>query len=131
MVLKTADTDVLIIALVNVEKLPVGVNIWLQMGIHTNNTLKYVNVKKLYQTLGNSLCVSLSGFHAFTGSDYTASFSCKGKIPPLKLLERSEDAKKAFSVLKGPLLSEGEVQTTFKAIQKIICAMYDKIIYFN
>ena len=59
-------------------------------------TLRYVNVKKLYQTLGNSLCVSLSGFHAFTGSDYTASFSCKGKIPPLKLLERSEDAKKAF-----------------------------------
>ena len=38
--------------------------------------------------------------------------------------------KKLF-VLKGPLLSEGEVQTTFKAIQKIICAMYDKIIYFN
>ena len=40
--------------------------------------------------------------------------------------------KKAFSVLKGPLLSEREVQTVFKAIEKFICVMYDtKRIYLN
>ena len=125
-VVRTADTDVLIIALANMEKLPVGINIWLQMGLHMNNTLRYVNVNKLYQALGSSLYVALPGFHAFTGSDYTASFNRKGKIRPLKLLKRREDAKKAFSVLKGPLLSEGEVQTTFKAIEKSTCAMYGR-----
>ena len=45
---------------------------------------------------GKSLCVALPGFHSFTGSNYTASFNHKGKIRPLLLLERNEDAKKAF-----------------------------------
>ena len=123
-VVRTADTDVLIIAPANMGKLPAGINAWLEMGLHMNNTLRYVNMNQLHQALGNSLCVLLPGFHAFTGSDHTASFNRKGKIRPLKLLERSEDAIKAFSVLKEPLLSEGEVQTTFKAIKKFTCAIY-------
>ena len=70
--------------------------------------------------------MTLPGLHAFTGSGYTAPFNHEGKIRPLKLLERSEDCQKAFSFLKGPLLSEGEVQTTFKAIEKFTCAIYGR-----
>lgn len=33
---------------------------------------------------------------------------------------------KSNSVLKGPLPSEGEVQTTFKANEKFTCAMYGR-----
>ena len=33
--------------------------------------------------------------------------------------------KRLFSVLKGPLLNEGELQTIFKAISKFTCAMND------
>ena len=66
------------------------------MGLHTNNTLRYVKKNKLHQELGNSFCVALPGFHAFTGRDYTASFNRKGKIRPLKLLERSENTQKVF-----------------------------------
>ena len=64
------------------------------MGLHTNNTLRYVKKNKLYQALGNSFCVALPGFHAFTGSDYIASCNRRGKIRPLKLLERSEITQK-------------------------------------
>ena len=39
-VVTTADTDVLIIAPANMEKLPAGINAWLEMGHHTNNTLR-------------------------------------------------------------------------------------------
>ena len=91
-VVRTADTNALIMALANMEKLPADINIWLQMGLHTNNTLRYVNVNKLHQALCNSLCVALPGFNAFTGSGYTASFNHKGKIRPLTLLERSDIA---------------------------------------
>ena len=66
------------------------------MGLHTNNTLRYVKKNKLHQQLGNSFCVALPGFHAFIGSDYTASFNLKGKIQPPKLLERSENTQKVF-----------------------------------
>ena len=53
-------------------------------------------MNKFQQGLGNSLCVALPRFHAFTGSDYTASFNRKDKFRPLKLLEKNEDAEKAF-----------------------------------
>ena len=55
------------------------------MGLHTNNKLRYVNVNKPHQALGNSLCVALPGCHAFAGSDYSAPFNRKDKIRPLKL----------------------------------------------
>ena len=62
MVVRIALTDVLIKTLTSIEKLPAGVNAWFEVGLHTNNTLKYVNVKKLHQAIGNSLCVALPGF---------------------------------------------------------------------
>ena len=37
-VVRTADTDVLIIALANMEKCPAAINVWLKLGLHTNNT---------------------------------------------------------------------------------------------
>ena len=88
-VVRTAYTDVLIIAQPNAEKLPAGINVLLKMGLHTNTTLRYVNVNKLLQLLANSVCVALPGLNAFTGGAFTASFNCKNKILPLKLLERS------------------------------------------
>ena len=53
---KAADTDVLFIALANMEELPAGIIVWLKRGLHANNTLRYVNKKKLHQALGN--CIS-------------------------------------------------------------------------
>ena len=79
-VVTTADIDILIIALANIEQLLAGINVWLEMGLHANNTLRYVNVTKLHQALGNSLCVAFLGFHAYTGSDDTALFNSKSKI---------------------------------------------------
>ena len=38
-VVRTAYTDVLIIAQPNAEKLPAGINVLLKMGLHTNTTL--------------------------------------------------------------------------------------------
>ena len=56
------------------------------MGLRTSNILRYVNMTKLHQVLGKSFCVEIPGFHAFTGSDYTASFNRKDNIRPLKLV---------------------------------------------
>ena len=100
----------------NVEKFSAGINVWLETELHTSNTLRHVNVNKLDQSLGNSLCVALPGFCAFTGSNYTPWFNCEDKIRPLELLYQ----------MKKPLLSKKEVQTTFKTIEKLICVMYDR-----
>ena len=44
-------------------------------------------------------CVALLGLHACIGSDYTASFSQKGKVRPLALLEKNQNAIEIFSKL--------------------------------
>ena len=95
-VVRIADTGILIIAVANMEKLPAGINVWLEIGLHTNNTLRYVNVNKFHQALGNSLSVALPGLHAFIGSDYTASFNRKAKIRPLNYLRGVKTQKKLF-----------------------------------
>ena len=41
-VVRTADTEVLITALGNIEKLLACINVWLEMGLHTNNTLTQI-----------------------------------------------------------------------------------------
>ena len=61
---RTADTGVLIIALAN-KKIPADINVWLKMGLHMSNTLRYKSVHKLQQT---SVLYFLE-FHAFTGCD--------------------------------------------------------------
>ena len=61
-VVRTAYTDVLIITLANMEKLPAGINVSSEIVLHTNNTFKYVNVKKLHQAVGNSFCIALLKF---------------------------------------------------------------------
>ena len=58
-VVRTADTDILIIALTNIEKLPAVINLWLIFELYTNNTIRCENVNKLHQTLGNSLYIAL------------------------------------------------------------------------
>ena len=62
-VVRTADTGVLIIALTNMEKLPAGINLWLIFELYTNNPIRYENVNKLRRTLGNSLYIALQQYY--------------------------------------------------------------------
>ena len=98
-VIRTADTDVLIIALGCFSSLNQQVNTWLEVGLYTKNTLRYISVNQLFLKLGDVLCKSLPAYHAFTGCDYTASFSRKGKIQPFKLLEKNKDIQELFGEL--------------------------------
>ena len=92
-VIRTADTDVLIIALCNFPKLHSGMQLWLEVGLYTQNTLRYIDINAMHQQLDNDLCKALPGYHSFTGCDYTASFSRKGKVNPLKNHAAGERSK--------------------------------------
>lgn len=97
--IKSVDNDVLIICLGNMEKFE-GHEIW--MTRRHNNELGYINCTDLAQKLGLSVCQALPGFHAFTGSDYTAAFVRKGKIKPYNLLVSSEKYQDVFKHLTSP-----------------------------
>ena len=83
-VIRTNDTDVDLILLGCYEDVSPELVVWLEMGVYSNNTQRYINVTKLYQKLGKTLSKALLGFHALTGSDYSASFLRRGKVAPFK-----------------------------------------------
>ena len=87
-VIRASDSNILIIALGNMDKLPHGINLWLEVGISSKDSLRFINVNELHKQIGSTLSKSLPGFHAFTGSDYTASFCRKGKIRPKNLRKK-------------------------------------------
>ena len=78
-VIRARDSDILVIALGVFHCLQNDLNLWLEVGSYSDNTLEYINVNELYMHLGRKLCQSLPAFHIFTGSDYTAAFHGKGK----------------------------------------------------
>ena len=71
--------------------------------------------------MGKTLCCSLPAFHALTGSDYTSAFCRKGKIKPLKYLEKDH-------VLQAILGTFGKGQEVddemYSAAEKLACMTY-------
>jgi hypothetical protein len=64
---------------------------------------------------------ALPAMHAYTGSDYTASFMGKGKLKALQLITKHESFRKAFASL-----GDTEVVTPecLLANEKFTCALY-------
>ena len=70
---------------------------------------------------GESLALASPAFHAFSGCDYLAAFSRKGKVHPFKLLENNRDFQIAFTNLGNETLVLDE-----KDVKQIdfFCKMY-------
>ena len=52
-----------------------------------------------YRKLGDTLGRALSGYHAFMGCDYTATFCKKGKVRPFKILENNLKCQEVFGII--------------------------------
>ncbi|XP_053595716.1 uncharacterized protein LOC128667953 [Microplitis demolitor] len=120
--LKTSDTDVLIIMLGNMDHLQSDeLNIFMEYG--TGNSKRNINVTKLHMELGPSLCTSLPGFHALTGCDYNPSFFQKGKIRPYKILIKNKSYQKALTDL-GVAHITGSRDEILPILEAFVCEIY-------
>ena len=122
-VIRTADLDVLIIAPDCISQIPIYINLWPEVGLYSKNTLRYTNVNKLNGKLGDLVCKSLPAYHTFTGCDYTASFSRKGKVRSLKCLEKDETKQEVFGSM---VFDEKVSEETFSTIEHYVCTIYGK-----
>ncbi|KAI9559499.1 hypothetical protein GHT06_013493 [Daphnia sinensis] len=122
-VIKTSDTDVLAIAIGNMSKIRSGITLYLEVGLISKNTLRYINVTAISAKLGSPLSEAIPGFHAFTGCDYCPAFSRKGKIGPLRILESSVSFQRAFSTFGS---HETLPQWVSEEVEKFVCHMYGK-----
>lgn len=119
-VVRAIDTDIMIIILGNMYNFP-NLKIYMEVGRVSNNSLRYIELHKLYEHLGSSLCKSLPAFHAFTGCDFSAAFHGKGKIKPFKLLQQNHEFQEYFSALG---LSEEVEEDVSSKLENFVCSMY-------
>lgn len=99
LVIRCSDTDILLIALGNIT-------LWLKVGLGNSET--FINVSKLYDTLGQ-LCEAFPGFHAFTRCDFNLAYFKNGKNRPFTI---SPEFIEAFSKL--PKYSYFETNAIFE-----------------
>lgn len=100
-------------------------HVWIFTG--SGNKQRYVDLTKIYEHFGSSLCRSLSGFHAITGCDHNPAFFRKGKQRPFKILQSKPDYQEAFIRFGEPELfnDENTEQNVFNIIEKFICEVYN------
>ncbi|KAK9876448.1 hypothetical protein WA026_012761 [Henosepilachna vigintioctopunctata] len=123
--IKSCDTDVLIIMLGNMDYLKSeSLNIYMEYG--AANKRRILNVTQLHIELGPTVCASLPGFHAITGCDYNPSFFKKGKKRPFQIVQNNLDYQKALTDLGKSDVSElHELQyEAFATLEKFVCELY-------
>ena len=94
-VVRTPDTDIFVILLYHSYK--IKLTIYLDTGSEKHRQL--VNVSELAESLGEEYCATLLGYYVFSGEDCTSAFKGKGKVRPLKKLEKNPKFHKAFQQL--------------------------------
>ena len=122
-VVRTSDTDCVVIGLGCKHLYDPSLNTWLEVGVQSNNSQSFINMNSLYSHFGETLCKSLPAYHAFTGCDYTASFCRRGKVNPLKVLEKDTEAQHA---LGNMACSEDLNNECIKTLERYLCAVYGK-----
>ena len=121
-VLKTLDTDVLVIACSVSHHIPCT----LLLEIGAGNNRRMVDVTAVGRKLGAPVCNALPGLHAFTGCDSTSAFAFRGKRSAFDLLcgggPESESARCVMGKLGqsfAPLMSDD-----MAAIEQFTCQLY-------
>ncbi|KAH9628353.1 hypothetical protein HF086_015883 [Spodoptera exigua] len=124
-IIRTIDTDVAAIMLGHMHRLNDESQVWMLTG--TGNNLRYVNLTKIYEKLGESICRSLPGLHAITGCDYNPSFFRKAKLKPYKILKRYVEFQQAFMKFGDSKIIEDNIeqQDLYNGIQSFICYLYN------
>lgn len=76
-VIRSADTDVFFIALTNIFKMNPRTRLYLEVGYASKNSIKFIDLSRIYKELGPEVAKSLAGFHCFTGCDQIPFFCRK------------------------------------------------------
>ena len=116
-VVRTPDTDILVILLYHAHTIILTIYLDTGLGKHR----KLINLSDLAASLGESYCETLLGFYVFTGEDCTSSFKGKGKVAPLKKLEKNPRFHKCFQQLGDDWNVNADV---LKEVEKFTCLMY-------
>ena len=76
LILRTVDTDVVVLAIANMQKLNVS-ELWIAFGVGKN--FRYIRAHSIAMAMGPEKASALPFFHAVTGCDTVSAFAGRGK----------------------------------------------------
>ncbi|KAK3922266.1 Phosphoglycerate kinase [Frankliniella fusca] len=117
--IRTSDTDVVVIAVSSVHRLPLVRELWIHLKAGKKNS--FLPVHEMASSLGPAKSLALIGLHAFTGNDNVSSFYSIGKAKALSAFERLEESVEAFIAL-----CHGNVQEARNALINFVIALYSR-----
>uniref|UniRef100_UPI00358FB7B0 uncharacterized protein n=1 Tax=Myxine glutinosa TaxID=7769 RepID=UPI00358FB7B0 len=116
-VVRTPDTDIFVILLYHAHAIKLTVYLDTGSGKHR----QLVNLSELAESLGEDYCATLLGYYVFSREDCTSAFKGKGKVGPLKKLEKNPRFHKAFRQLGNNWIINPLV---LKQLEQFTCLMY-------
>ena len=84
--MKFPDTDFLVLLVSYVSDKPIAQRVLFETGVGNKRSL--LHIQGIANGVGEKMSQALFGYHAFTGCDSTSAFVRKGKVKPLKTLQR-------------------------------------------
>ena len=119
---RTVDTDVVVLAVTAVEKLPVEVEVWLAFG--TGKNFRYLPAHKIAAHLGPEKSLALPMFHALTGCDTVSAFVGHGKKTAWAVWNSFPDLTRALLELAhAPAKIE---EQCLHVIERFVILLYDR-----
>ena len=103
-VVRSPDTDVLVLLLKFSQVIDRTILFDTRMG----NNRRLLNVNDIVSAKGSDICDVLPALHSFTGCDTTSAFVRRGKVTPLKVLEK----RSQFIATFGALGQDTDIQAT-------------------
>ena len=91
-VVRTPDTDILIILLHHEQALQITIYLDTGMGKHR----RLINVSDLAERKGAEYCTAILGLYVFTEEDAKSAFKGKGKVGPFKKLHNHQTFNTTF-----------------------------------
>lgn len=92
-VVRSPDTDIFFILLHYCSS--IDLKIYLDNG--TGKKRRLIDVTTFAESLGPAYCTALLGYYVFSGEDCTSAFKGKGKVQPLKKLQKNPKFQQAFA----------------------------------
>lgn len=116
-IVRSPDTDVFLLLM----KFSQNIRIPLIMDTGVADKRRLIDIRSAVQSIGNDLCNALLSLHAFTGCDTISSFVRKGKVGPLRVLQKNPQYIPVFKGLgTSPTVTPGQ----FDDLEAFTCLLY-------
>jgi hypothetical protein len=120
--LRTVDTDVVVIAIASMQQLVDVDELWIAIGV--GRYFRYIPAHAIADAIGLEKASALPLFHAFTGCDTVSFFCGRGKKTAWKMWNTYDNATDALVTILAAPQSIGDA--SMSVIERYVVLLYDR-----